>query len=97
MTRSIEEGYDAAIFAEFTFRNAVNRLVRLRKSHSLNTLTVRVVARDEARTRRLTATKIHSTSPQGEQSSIIAVAEVRIKNPKEKQSEIGPEKPQQKG
>ncbi len=38
---------------------------------------MRVIASDESRTRRLTATKLHGTSPRGEQSSTEAVAEVQ--------------------
>ncbi len=49
----------------------------MRKTHKFNTLTVRVIARNEASTRQLTATILHGTSQQGEQSSTIAVAEVQ--------------------
>ncbi len=43
---------------------------------------MRVIASDESRTRRLTATKLHGTSPRGEQSSTEAVAEVQTDNRK---------------
>ncbi len=45
-------------------------------------LSVRVIASDESRARRLTATKLHGTSPRGEQSSTEAVAEVQTDNRK---------------
>ncbi len=44
----------------------------MRKNHTLDTLTVRVVARSEA-------TIFHCTSLRGEQSSATAVAEVQMK------------------
>ncbi len=43
---------------------------------------MRVIASDESRARRLTATKLHGTSPRGEQSSTEAVAEVQTDNRK---------------
>ncbi len=39
---------------------------------------MRVIASDESRAQRLTAAKLHGTSPRGEQSSTEAVAEVQI-------------------
>ncbi len=43
---------------------------------------MRVIASDESRARRLTAAKLHGTSPRGEQSSTEAVAEVQMDNRK---------------
>ncbi len=43
---------------------------------------MRAIASDESRARRLTATKLHGTSPRGEQSSTEAVAEVQTDNRK---------------
>ncbi len=85
------------VFAEFAFRYAVNRIARMRETHTFNTLTVQVVACDEARTRQLTATILYGTSPRGEQSSTTAVAKVQTKKSQEKIIEIGQEKLQQKG
>ncbi len=45
-------------------------------------LTVWVFASDETRAQRLTAAKLHGTSPRGEQSSTEAVAEVQMDNRK---------------
>ncbi len=50
----------------------------MRKPQALNALTVWVFASDETRARRLTAAKLHGTSPRGEQSSTEAVAEVQM-------------------
>ncbi len=48
------------------------------KPQTFYTLTVRVIARDKASTRRLTTAIFHGTSPRGEQSSADAVAEVQM-------------------
>ncbi len=68
----------------------------MRKTHTLNTLTVRVVARDKASARRLAATIFHGTSPRREQSSCSrrsANGEVILEN----LIEIGSEESQQEG
>ncbi len=43
----------------------------MRKPQTFNTLTVRVIAGDESRARRLATAIVHGTSPQGEQSSTV--------------------------
>ncbi len=50
----------------------------MRKSQTLNALSVWVFASDESRARRLTVVILHGTSQQGEQSSTEAVAEVQM-------------------
>ncbi len=50
----------------------------MRKTHKLNTLTVRVVAHNKVSARRLAARFFHGTSLRGEQSSTTAVAEVQM-------------------
>ncbi len=50
----------------------------MRKPQALNALTVWVFASNETHAWRLTATKLHGTSPRGEQSSTEAVAEVQM-------------------
>ncbi len=72
------EGSEMEIFTKFTFRYSVNRLACMRKPQTFYTLTVRVIARDKASTRRLTMAIFHGTSPRGEQCSADAVAEVRM-------------------
>ncbi len=69
----------------------------MRKPQTFNTLTVRVVARDKASTRRLTTAILHGTSPRGEQGSADAVAEVQMEKSTKLIRKIGPEKSQQKG
>ncbi len=54
----------------------------MRKPQTFNTLTVRVIARDKASTRRLTTAILHGTSPRGEQGSADAVAEVQMEKSK---------------
>ncbi len=76
------EGYETEIVANFAFRGPINRFTCMRKPQALNALTVWVIASDETRTRRLTAVKLHGTSPRGEQSSTEAVAEVQMDNRK---------------
>ncbi len=71
------EGYETEIVANF-----INRFTCMRKPQALNALTVWVFASDETRSRRLTAAKLHGTSPRGEQSSTEAVAEVQMDNRK---------------
>ncbi len=60
----------------------------MRKPQALNALTVWVFASDETHARRLTAAKLHATSPRGEQISTEAVAEVQMDDRKDK---FGPE------
>ncbi len=72
------EGYETKIVANLAFRGPVNRVTCMRKPQALNALTVWVFASDETRARRLTAAKLHGTSPRGEQSSTEAVAEVQM-------------------
>ncbi len=66
------------ILANLAFRGPVNRVTCMRKPQALNALTVWVIASDETRATRLTAAKLHGTSPRGEQSSTEAVAEVQM-------------------
>ncbi len=70
------------IVANFAFRGPINRFTCMRKPQAQNALTVWVFASDETRARRLTAAKLHGTSPRGEQSSTEAVAEVQMDNRK---------------
>ncbi len=63
------EGFETEILTKFTFLNPINHLACMRKPQKLNTLTVRVIARDKSSTRRLITAIFHGTSPQGEQSS----------------------------
>ncbi len=74
------EGFETEVLTKCTFGDAENHLTCMRKPHTFYTLTVSVVARDEARTRRLRATIFHCTSPQGERSSTTAVTEVQQRN-----------------
>ncbi len=76
------EVYETEIVANFAFRGPINRFTCMRKPQALNALTVWVFASDETCARRLTAAKLHGTSPQGEQSSTEAVAEVQMDNRK---------------
>ncbi len=82
------EGYETEIVANFAFWGPINRFTCMRKPQALNALTVWVFASDETRARRLTAAKLHGTSPQGEQSSTEAVAEVQMDNRKGSWAEI---------
>ncbi len=66
------------IVANFAFWGPINRVTCMRKPQALNALTVWVFASDETRARRLTAAKLHGTSPRGEQSSTELVAEVQM-------------------
>ncbi len=66
------------IFTKCTFRYPVNRLACMRKPQTFYTLTVQVIARDKASTRRVTTAIFHGTSPRGEQCSADAVAEVQM-------------------
>ncbi len=50
----------------------------MRKPQIFYTLTVLVISRDKASTRRLTMAILHGTSPRGEQCSADAVAEVQM-------------------
>ncbi len=72
------EGYETEILANLAFRGPVNRITCMRKPQSLNALTVWVFASGETRARRLTAAKLHGTSPRGEQSSTETVAEMQM-------------------
>ncbi len=72
------EGYETEIVANLAFWGPINRVTCMRKPQALNALTVWVFASDETRARRLTAAKLHGTSPRGEQSSTEAVAEVQM-------------------
>ncbi len=72
------EGYEMEIVANLAFRGPVNHVTCMRKPQALNALTVWVFASDETRARRLTAAKLHGTSPRGEHSSTEAVAEVQM-------------------
>ncbi len=47
------EEFETVFFAKLAFWNAENSLTCMQKTHTFHTLTVRVVAHDEARTRRL--------------------------------------------
>ncbi len=76
------EGYETEIVANFAFRGPINHFTCMRKPQALNALTVWVFASYETRARRLTAAKLHGTSPRGEQSSTEAVAEVQMDNRK---------------
>ncbi len=69
----------------------------MRKPQTFNTLTVRVIARNKASTRRLTTAILHGTSPWGEQGSADAVAEVQMEKSTKMIEKIGPEISQQKG
>ncbi len=66
------------ICTKFAFWYPVNRLACMRKPQTFNTLTVRVITRNKASTRRLTMAILHGTSPRGEQGSADAVAKVQI-------------------
>ncbi len=68
------------ILAKFAFRDPINHMACMRKTQALNALTVWVFASDESCAHRLTAAILHCTSPQGEQSSTEAVAEVQMDN-----------------
>ncbi len=66
------------ILAKLAFRDLINCIACMQKTQALNALNVWVFASDESRARRLTAAILHGTSPQGEQSSTEAVAEVQM-------------------
>ncbi len=72
------EGSETEIFTKFAFLYPVNLLACMRKPLTFYTLTVWVIARDKASTRRLTTAILHGTSPWGEQCSADAVAEVEM-------------------
>ncbi len=55
----------------------ITKTARVNPKHIIY-LSVRVIASDESRARRLTAAKLHGTSPRGEQSSTEAVAKVQM-------------------
>ncbi len=55
--------------------------VHAKKTYIYHTLLWGVVARDEARTRRLTAPILHGSSPQGEQSPLLQSPKCKRRNP----------------
>ncbi len=69
----------------------------MQKTHTLNTLTVRIVAHVKASTRWLAPMILHGTSPQGEQSTATAVAEVKWKGIQENLSKSGQKSCNKKG